>query len=127
MVIPVGVARVIPMGVARVSSLWVCNVTSAILQVFFTEEYLDNNPKARPLVPKLKALMEELVSADTHTRPLLLNAGCAISFLFFPTLYPFPSLQCQVCENGVELHAQVRPDTMKGLHQRMEELLQDYR
>ena len=36
-------------------------------------------------------------------------------------------VQCQVCEEGVEVHAQVRPDSMKGLHQRMEELLQDYR
>lgn len=62
-------------------------------EVFFTDEYLDVNPKSRPLVPQLKTLMEEL---------------------------------CQVCEDGVELHSQVRPDSMKGLHQRMVELLQDY-
>lgn len=62
-------------------------------EVFFTPEYLEINPKSKPLVPQLKTFMEEL---------------------------------CQVCEDGVELHAQVRPDSMKGLHQRMEELLQDY-
>ena len=37
------------------------------------------------------------------------------------------TIQCKVCEEGVALHSQVRPDSMKGLHQRMEELLEDYR
>jgi len=32
-----------------------------------------------------------------------------------------------VCEEGVELHAQVRPDSMKALHERMVELLGDFR
>ncbi len=35
--------------------------------------------------------------------------------------------QCKVCEEGVALHAQVGPDSMKELHHRMEELLEDYR
>ena len=35
--------------------------------------------------------------------------------------------QCKICEEGVALHSQVRPESMKGLHQRMEELLEDYR
>ena len=63
-------------------------------QVFFSPEYLEQNPHCRPLVPRLRLLMEDL---------------------------------SKVLEEGVGLHAQVRPDSMKGLHQRMEDLLEDYR
>jgi len=35
--------------------------------------------------------------------------------------------QCKVCEEGMALHAQVGPESMKELHHRMEELLADYR
>lgn len=61
--------------------------------VFFSPEYLEQNPHCRPLVPRLRLLMEDL---------------------------------SKVLEEGVGLHAQVRPDSMKGLHQRMEDLLEDY-
>ena len=36
------------------------------------------------------------------------------------------SLQCKILEEGVALHAQVRPDSMKALHQHLEEQLEDY-
>lgn len=54
--------------------------------------------------------MAMLVGCD-HSLPSL--------FLLFP-------LQCKVLAEGVELHARVRPESMKALHERMEELLQDY-
>ena len=36
-------------------------------------------------------------------------------------------MQCQLCEEGVELHAQVCHDSSKGLHQRLEEFIREYR
>ena len=35
-------------------------------QVFFTHEFLEQNPKCKLLVPKLRVLMEELVSVFPH-------------------------------------------------------------
>ena len=36
-------------------------------------------------------------------------------------------MQCKACEEGMVLHAKVRPDSMKDLHQRMEGLMADFR
>ncbi|XP_064383161.1 dedicator of cytokinesis protein 1-like [Halichondria panicea] len=62
--------------------------------VFFTQEFLESNPRCKPLLAKLKKYKEDL---------------------------------CKACEEGVALHAQVGPESMKELHRRMEELLEDYR
>ncbi len=43
------------------------------VQVFFTNEYLEQNPQSKPLVPKLKTLMEELV-----------RSTCIVTYLHTP-------------------------------------------
>lgn len=52
--------------------------------------------------------------------------GFSFSYnLWFSCPRPLPC-QGRVCIDGVELHTEVCPDSMKALHKRMEELLSDY-
>ena len=51
---------------------------------------------------------------------------CTLHSVLYTRVFPFPPPQCKVLEEGIALHAQVCPDSMRALHVRMEELMKDY-